>query len=145
KVMKEAKSAQQNVLLPLWSTGSKDPHNTDVDAAFDDKENESEFHVSPSSSEKPKKHDEKAKREAKRKSHIDLVNAANAPVTAVGPNSPNSTNSFTTDGPSDATVNPSFEISRKYSFVDPSQYPDDPNMTALEDIVYSDDEEDVGA
>nr|GFB06345.1 hypothetical protein [Tanacetum cinerariifolium] len=33
----------------------------------------------------------------------------------------------------------------KSSFVDPSQYPDDPDMPALEDIVYSDDEEDVGA
>nr|GFD34426.1 hypothetical protein [Tanacetum cinerariifolium] len=30
-------------------------------------------------------------------------------------------------------------------YVDPSQYPDDPNMPALEDITYSDDEEDVGA
>nr|GEZ78288.1 retrovirus-related Pol polyprotein from transposon TNT 1-94 [Tanacetum cinerariifolium] len=31
----------------------------------------------------------------------------------------------------------------KSSYVDPSQYPDDPNMPALEDITYSDDEEDV--
>nr|GEV12758.1 putative ribonuclease H-like domain-containing protein [Tanacetum cinerariifolium] len=29
--------------------------------------------------------------------------------------------------------------------MDPSQYPDDPNMPALEDIVYSNEEEDVGA
>nr|GEV61277.1 hypothetical protein [Tanacetum cinerariifolium] len=43
------------------STGSKDSQNTDVDAAFDDKENESEVHVSLSSSNKPKKHDEKDK------------------------------------------------------------------------------------
>nr|GEX99382.1 retrovirus-related Pol polyprotein from transposon TNT 1-94 [Tanacetum cinerariifolium] len=49
-----------------------DPQNTDADAAFDDKENESEVHVSPSSSDKPKKHDEKAKKEAKGKSPIDL-------------------------------------------------------------------------
>nr|GFC42863.1 ribonuclease H-like domain-containing protein [Tanacetum cinerariifolium] len=28
---------------------------------------------------------------------------------------------------------------------DPSNYPDDPNMPALEDIIYSDDEKDVGA
>nr|GFA61619.1 retrovirus-related Pol polyprotein from transposon TNT 1-94 [Tanacetum cinerariifolium] len=33
----------------------------------------------------------------------------------------------------------------KSSYVDPSQYPDDPNMPALEDITYSDDEEHVGA
>nr|GEZ88253.1 hypothetical protein [Tanacetum cinerariifolium] len=58
KVRKETESAQQYVLLPLWSTGSKDSQNTDVDAAFDDKENESEVYISPSSSDKPKKHDE---------------------------------------------------------------------------------------
>nr|GEY72224.1 ribonuclease H-like domain-containing protein [Tanacetum cinerariifolium] len=71
KVRKETNSAQQYVLLPLWSTSSKDPQNTDADAAFDAKENESEVHVSPSSSNKPKKHDEKAKREAKGKSPLD--------------------------------------------------------------------------
>nr|GEY30831.1 putative ribonuclease H-like domain-containing protein [Tanacetum cinerariifolium] len=101
-----------------------DPHNTDADAVFDDKENESEVHVSLSSSDKPKKHDEKATREAKVKSPIDFstrvrdlsdvfeefsvnstnrVNAANAPVTAVGPNSTNNTNSFNAAGPSDTT------------------------------------------
>nr|GEV10179.1 hypothetical protein [Tanacetum cinerariifolium] len=51
------------------------------------------------------------------------VNAASAPVTAVGPNPTNSTNSFTAASPSDNAV----------------------NMPALEDIVYSDDKEDVGA
>nr|GEU36918.1 ribonuclease H-like domain-containing protein [Tanacetum cinerariifolium] len=86
KVVKKVVSAQQYVLLPLWSIGSKDSHNTDVDATFDVKEIENEVYVSPSSSDKPKKHDEKAKIEAK-----------------------------------------------------------GTNMPALEDIVYSDDEEDVGA
>nr|GEW69126.1 putative ribonuclease H-like domain-containing protein [Tanacetum cinerariifolium] len=95
KVGKESVSTQQYVLLPLWFTGSHNPQNTDADAAFDDKENESKVHVSPSSSDKPKKHDEKTKREAKGKN--------------------------------------------------PSQYPDDPNMPALEEIVYLDKEEDVGA
>nr|GFB95333.1 ribonuclease H-like domain-containing protein [Tanacetum cinerariifolium] len=60
KVAKESISTQQYVLLPLWSTGSKDPQNSDADAAFADKENESEVYVSPSSSDKPKKHAEKA-------------------------------------------------------------------------------------
>nr|GEU30932.1 hypothetical protein [Tanacetum cinerariifolium] len=46
----------------------------------------------------------------------NMVNAASAPVTTVGPNSTNSTNSFNAA-----------------------------DMPALEDIVYSDDEEDVGA
>nr|GFD35934.1 retrovirus-related Pol polyprotein from transposon TNT 1-94 [Tanacetum cinerariifolium] len=55
KVRKETESDQQYVFLPLWSTGSKDPQNIDADAAFDDKDNESEVHVSPSSSEKTKK------------------------------------------------------------------------------------------
>nr|GEW44319.1 hypothetical protein [Tanacetum cinerariifolium] len=142
------------------------PQNTDADAAFDVKKNESEVHVSSSSRDKPKKHDEKDKREAKGKSLVDLstglrdlsdefeeffvnstnmVNDASAPVTAVGPNSTNSTNSFNAVGPSDNDVSPNFEIGRKSSFVDPSQYPDDPDMPALEDNIYSDDEEDVGA
>nr|GEZ69812.1 putative ribonuclease H-like domain-containing protein [Tanacetum cinerariifolium] len=72
------------------------------------------------------------------------VNATSAPVTAVGLNSTNSINSFNAAGSFDNAVSPNFEIVGKYSFVDPSQYPDDPYMTALEDIVYSDDEEDVG-
>nr|GEU80911.1 hypothetical protein [Tanacetum cinerariifolium] len=114
------RNAQQYVLLPLWSTGSQDPHNTYPNVAFEFKENENEVHVSPSSSDKPKKHDEKAKIEAKGKSHVDL------------------------SIPSDNAVSPTFEIGGKSSFVDPSQYPDDPGMLALEDIVYSDDEEDVG-
>nr|GFB76857.1 hypothetical protein [Tanacetum cinerariifolium] len=65
---KETVSTQKYMLLPLWSTSSKDPQNTDADAAFDVKDNETKVHVSPSSSDKPKKHDEKAKREAKGKS-----------------------------------------------------------------------------
>nr|GEX75814.1 putative ribonuclease H-like domain-containing protein [Tanacetum cinerariifolium] len=135
KVGKEPVSTQQYVLLPLWSTSSKDPQNTDADAALDDKQNESKVHVSPGSGNKTKKHDEKEKREAKGKSLVELstgvrdlsdefeefsvnstkrVNAASAPVTAS-------------------------------SFVDPSQYPDDLDMLALGDIIYSDDQEDVDA
>nr|GEW13627.1 hypothetical protein [Tanacetum cinerariifolium] len=77
---------------------------------------------------------------------VDLrrVNAASTFVTAVGPNSTNTTNSFSTAGPYNTDVSPFLEIGGKSSFVDPSQYPDDPNMPALEDITYSDDEEDVG-
>nr|GEV03633.1 hypothetical protein [Tanacetum cinerariifolium] len=140
KVRKEFVSTQQYVLLPLWSTGSKDSQNTDADASFDVKENESEVHVYPSSSDKPKKHDDKAKREAKGKSLVDFT-----PVTAVGSNSTNNTTSFNVAGSSNNVVSPNFEIDGKSSFVDPSQYPDDPDMPALEEIIYSDDEEDVGA
>nr|GEV68305.1 ribonuclease H-like domain-containing protein [Tanacetum cinerariifolium] len=137
----------------------------DANVAFDVKEPESRVHVSPSSSDKTKKHDEKTKREAKGKSPVNLstgvrnlsdefedfssnstngVNAASASVTDVKPNSTNSTNSFNVAGPSDNAVSYNFEIGGKFTFVDPSQYPDDPNMPALEDIVYSDDKEDIG-
>nr|GFB09834.1 retrovirus-related Pol polyprotein from transposon TNT 1-94 [Tanacetum cinerariifolium] len=127
----------QSINYQPFIVGNQPNHNADVDATFDDKENESEVHVSPSSSDKKKKHDDKTKREAKGKSHVDLstggrnlsdefedfsfnstnrVNAASAPVTAVRPNSTNNTNSFNTA-----------------------------DMPALEEIVYSDDDEDVGA
>nr|GEW25309.1 ribonuclease H-like domain-containing protein [Tanacetum cinerariifolium] len=43
-----------------------------VDATFDVKENENEVHVSLSGSDKTKKHDEKAKREARGKSHTSV-------------------------------------------------------------------------
>nr|GEW54431.1 putative ribonuclease H-like domain-containing protein [Tanacetum cinerariifolium] len=76
--------------------------NTNDDVTFEVKEPDSEVHVSPRSSAKKKKHDDKTKREANEKSH-------------------------------------------KSSYVDPSQYPDDPDMPALKEITYSDDEEDVGA
>nr|GEV83920.1 hypothetical protein [Tanacetum cinerariifolium] len=129
KVGKESVFTQQYVLLPLWSTGSKDSQNTDADAAFDDKKNKSKVHVSLSSCDKPNKHDEKDKKEVKGKSPVYLstgvkdlsdefeeffvnstnkVNAASAPVTAVGPNSTNNTDSFNAAGPSDNAVKADF-------------------------------------
>nr|GEU98610.1 ribonuclease H-like domain-containing protein [Tanacetum cinerariifolium] len=159
-------NVQQYVLFPLWSTGSKDPQNTVADTTFEVKEPESTVHVSPSSSTKTKKHDDKTEIEAKGKSLVELstgvkdlsdnfedfsdnstngVNAAGTPVTAVEPNSTNNTNTFTTVGPSNNVVSSNFEFDGKSSFVDPSQYHDDPDMPALKDINYSDDEEDVGA
>nr|GEU46850.1 putative ribonuclease H-like domain-containing protein [Tanacetum cinerariifolium] len=171
KVRKETVSAQKYVLLPLWSTGSQDPQNTNADiddGAFDVKENENNVHVSPSGSGKAdnKKHDEKAKRDDKGKNPVDSpigvrdlraefeafssnstnrVNVVSTPVTVAGPNLNNNTNSFNIASPFDTAVSPPFGIARKFSIVDPSKYPDDPNMTELEDIVYSDDKEDVGA
>nr|GEX60494.1 ribonuclease H-like domain-containing protein [Tanacetum cinerariifolium] len=123
----------------------------------------SEVHVSPSCSAKTKKHDDKTKREAKGKSPVELStgfrnlseefkdfsnniingdNAASTPVPAVGQNLTNSTNTVSAAGPSNTVVNPTLG---KSSFVDPSQYSDDPDMPALEENTYSDDEEDVGA
>nr|GEW94343.1 putative ribonuclease H-like domain-containing protein [Tanacetum cinerariifolium] len=127
KVRKETVSAQQYVLLPLWSTGSKDPQNTDDAATFDVKENKSKVHVSPSSSDKLKKHDEKVKRADKGKSHVDLSIGVRDLRDEFKEFSFNSTN----------RVNAA-------SAPDPSNYLDDPDMPALEDIVYSDDEN-VGA
>nr|GEU35873.1 putative reverse transcriptase domain-containing protein [Tanacetum cinerariifolium] len=110
KVGKETVSAQQYVLLPLWSIGSQDPHNIDdvvVDVVFDVKKNENDVHVSANGS--------------------------------------NNTNSFNTASPFDTAISLNFGIAGKSLFVDRSKYPDDLDMPELEDIVYSDDEEDVGA
>nr|GEX81035.1 hypothetical protein [Tanacetum cinerariifolium] len=146
--------------------GVKGNWNSDADATFEVKEPEFEVHVSSSSSDKTKKHDDKTTREAKGKSLIELstgvrylseefedfssnntngVNAASTPVTTVGLNSTNSTNTSSVVGPSINVVSSNFELGGKSSYMDPSQYPDDPDMPALEDITYSDDEEDVGA
>nr|GEV36358.1 putative ribonuclease H-like domain-containing protein [Tanacetum cinerariifolium] len=73
------------------------------------------------------------------------VNAVSVPVNVAEPNSNNSTNSFNTASPSVNAISPNFRIARKSSFVDPSKYLDDLDMPELEDIVYLDDEEDVGA
>nr|GFB20817.1 hypothetical protein [Tanacetum cinerariifolium] len=136
----EAESVQQCVLLPLWSSGSKDPQNTD-NPAFDVKEPESEVHVSLSSCDKTKKHDDKTKREAKEKSPVELstgvrdlsddfeeffdnntngVNAASTSVTTVGPNSINNTNTFSAAGPSNTAISPTLGLDGKFSYVDPS-------------------------
>nr|GEV91161.1 copia protein [Tanacetum cinerariifolium] len=163
-------NVQQYVLFPLWSSGSKDPQNTDGDAIFEVKEPEfegrkpeSEVHVSPSSSAKTKKHDDKPKKKAKGKSPIELsigfrnlseefedfsdnsineVNDASTLVLAVGQISTNSTNTFSVIGPSNTAVSPTLE---KSLYVDPSQYPDDLNMPALKDITYFYDDGDVCA
>nr|GEX22005.1 hypothetical protein [Tanacetum cinerariifolium]GEX38209.1 hypothetical protein [Tanacetum cinerariifolium] len=171
KVRKETVSAQQYMLLPLWSTGLQGPQHIDddvSDATFDVKENENDVHVFANESDKTNntKHNEKAKRDDKGWSHVDSptgvrdlraefeefsfnssnrVNAVSAPVNTVGPNPTNSTNSFNTASPSVNVVSPNFGIARKSSFIDPSKYLDDPDMPELEDIIYLDDEEDVGA
>nr|GEU61402.1 uncharacterized mitochondrial protein AtMg00810-like [Tanacetum cinerariifolium] len=115
----------QPVITGNQPNSSTDHQNTNDDATFEVKEPkfevkkpESQVHVSPSSSVKTKKRDDKTTRESKGKSLVEFAT-----------------------GPSNTTV--SLTIG-KSSYVDPSQYPDDPNMPALEDITYSDDKEDVG-
>nr|GEX31082.1 hypothetical protein [Tanacetum cinerariifolium] len=66
-------SVQQYVLFPIWSSGSKNPQNTDDDATFGGKNPESKVYVSLSSSAQTKKHDDKTKGEAKGKSPIDSL------------------------------------------------------------------------
>nr|GEV79892.1 copia protein [Tanacetum cinerariifolium] len=137
KVGKENISAQQYVLLPLWSTGSQDPHNTNADvddAVFNVKKNENDVHVSATGTEFKEFSFNSTNR----------VNAVSAHVNADGLNLTNSTNNFNTASPSVNAVSPNFGIARKSLFMDPSKYPDDPDMHELEDIVYSDDEKDVG-
>nr|GEV03883.1 retrovirus-related Pol polyprotein from transposon TNT 1-94 [Tanacetum cinerariifolium] len=113
--------------------------------------------------DKKNSHDDKTKREAKGKSPVESStgyrnfsvefkdfsdnsinedNAAGTLVPAVGQISTNSTNTFSATGPSNAAVSLTH---RKSSYVDSSQLHDDPNMPKLEDITYSDDEDDVGA
>nr|GEW67339.1 hypothetical protein [Tanacetum cinerariifolium] len=161
---------QQYVLFPVWSSGSTNPQNTDGDAGFDEKEPEfdekkpeSEVNVSLSSSAQSKKHDDKTKREAKGKNPVESFtryrnlsaefkdfsdnsinedNAAGTLVPIVGQISPNNTNTFSAAGPSNAAASLTDE---KSSCIDTSQLPDDPDMPELEDITYSNDEDDVGA
>nr|GEX05246.1 hypothetical protein [Tanacetum cinerariifolium] len=162
-------SDQQYVLFPVWSSGSTNPQNTDGNAAFDEKEPEfdekkpeSEVNVSPSSSAQSKKQDDNTKREAKGKTLVESftgfrnlsvefedfsddsiheVNAAGTLVPTVGQISPNSTNTFSAAGLSNAAANPT---QGKSSCIDASQLPDDHDMPELEDITYYDDEDDVG-
>nr|GFA29849.1 hypothetical protein [Tanacetum cinerariifolium] len=130
---------------------------------FEGNKPESELHVSLTNSAKTKKHDDKTTKEAKGKSHVELstgyrnlsaefedfsensvneVNAVSTLVPTVGQIFTNSTNTFSDVGPSNTAVSPTHG---KSSYVDASQYLDDANIPALEDITYFDDEEDVGA
>nr|GEV35579.1 hypothetical protein [Tanacetum cinerariifolium] len=142
-------NVQQYVLFPLWSSNSKGPQNTDGDATFEVKEPEfevekpeSEVYVSPSSSAQTKKHDDKTKREAKDKSHVELSTGYRNLSVEFEDFFDNNINEVNAAGTPVPTGGPTYG---KSSYMDPSQYPDDPNMPALEDITYSDDEEDVGA
>nr|GEV82514.1 hypothetical protein [Tanacetum cinerariifolium] len=154
---KEGDFVQQYVLLPLWSSSSKNPQNTDADA-FEVKEPESKFYVSLSSGDKIKKHDEQTTKEANGKSPVELstgvkdlsddfeevydnstngFNAASTSVTTVWLNSTNSTNTFSAAGPSNTAVSLTFGLDEKSSFMEPSQYLDDPDMPE-EGIDYED-------
>nr|GEV61089.1 putative ribonuclease H-like domain-containing protein [Tanacetum cinerariifolium] len=115
---------------PVTTGNESNPSNTDGDAAFDEKEPEfegrnpeSEVNVSPSSSAQSKKHDNKTKREAKGKSHVESL-------TGYRNLSAEFKDFF------DNNIN-------EVSAADASQYPDDLDMPELEDITYSDDEDNI--
>nr|GEW95966.1 hypothetical protein [Tanacetum cinerariifolium] len=74
--------------------------------------------------------------------NINEDNAAGTLVLTVRQLSPNSTNTFSAVGPLNVAASPTHG---KSSCIDTSHYPDNPNMPELEDITYSDDEDDVGA
>nr|GEZ46478.1 ribonuclease H-like domain-containing protein [Tanacetum cinerariifolium] len=116
---------QPNSSAGLQEYFDADPQHTDADTTFEVKEHESEVYVSPSSSTKTKKHDDKTKREAIGKSAVDT------PVPAIEPNSTNSTNTFSAVGPTNNVVSSNSKLGGKSSFMDPSQYPDDPDMPAF--------------
>nr|GFA63027.1 putative ribonuclease H-like domain-containing protein [Tanacetum cinerariifolium] len=117
KVEKETIFAQQYVLPPFWSLVDSPTGVKDLRAKFE------EFSFNST----------------------NRVNAVSVPVNAVEPNLTNSTNSFNIASPSVNDVSPNIRIAEKSSFLNPSKYPDDSDMPELEDIVYSDDGEDVGA
>nr|GEW15069.1 hypothetical protein [Tanacetum cinerariifolium] len=161
---------QQYVLFPMWPFGSINPQNNDEDVAFDGKEHvfdvkkpESKVILTPSSSAQSRKQDDKTKKEAKGKSHVESVtgyrdlnaefkdcsdnssnevNDVGSIVPAVGQNSFNITNTFSVVGPSNVVVSLTYG---KSLFIDASQQPDDSDMPELEDITYSDAEDVVGA
>nr|GEZ50892.1 retrovirus-related Pol polyprotein from transposon TNT 1-94 [Tanacetum cinerariifolium] len=136
---------QQYMLFLVWSSGSSNPQNKDKDAAFDGKEHEvdtkkpeSAVNVSPSSSAQSGEQDDKTKKKAKGKSHVESfignrdlsarfedhsdnssnnVNAAGSIVPTAGQNSSNNTNPFSTAGPSNTTASLTH---RKSSFKDAS-------------------------
>nr|GEZ89924.1 hypothetical protein [Tanacetum cinerariifolium] len=153
-------NVQQYVLFPVWSSGSTNPQNTDGDVAFDEKDPEFkgrkpqfEVYVSPSSSAQSKKHDDKTKREAKGKSHVESlagyrnlsvefqdffddnineVNATDSPVPAVGKISTNNTNPFSVAGPS----NVAFSLTHgKSSLIPPTRvHKDHPVIQIIGDL-----------
>nr|GEW56474.1 hypothetical protein [Tanacetum cinerariifolium] len=119
--------------FPVWSSGSINPHNTDGDVAFDEKEPEFEVNVSPRSSAQSRKQDSKTKREAKGKSHVESYTGYKNVSAYFKDYSDNSINDVNVARTLVPTVGQNA-----------SQLPNDPDMLELEDITYSDDEDDVG-
>nr|GEU50003.1 putative ribonuclease H-like domain-containing protein [Tanacetum cinerariifolium] len=118
---------QTYVLFPAWSAGSTNPQDNDKDALVDGKEHGYK--------------DLNVEFEECSNTSSNGVNAASSLVPTAGHNFINNTNNFSAAGPSNTAVSPTYENS---SFQNASTYSYDPDMPALEDFTYSDDEADVG-
>nr|GEZ12316.1 putative ribonuclease H-like domain-containing protein [Tanacetum cinerariifolium] len=139
---------QQYVLFPVWSSGSINPQNNEEDATFDKKEHdfdakkpESEVILFPSSSDQSRKQDDKTKKEAKGKSHVEYVTGYRDLNAEFEDCSDNNINEVNAAGSIVPIIGPTYG---KSSFIDASQLSDDPDMPELEDITYSDDEDVIG-
>nr|GEU47043.1 hypothetical protein [Tanacetum cinerariifolium] len=158
------------VLFPVWSDGSTNPQNNDINALFDRKEHDGDpkqsdsvVILSSSSSAHTQKQVDKTENQNKGKSPVksltlyrdlnvefeDCSNNSSNEVNAAGSLIPtvehpfiNSTNIFSADGPSNTAVSLTYE---KSSFIDDSTSPHDPDMPDLEDINYSNDKDAIGA
>nr|GEY55537.1 ribonuclease H-like domain-containing protein [Tanacetum cinerariifolium] len=154
---------QQYMLFPVWSTGFSNPQNKEGDAAFDEKENDAEkpesvVNLSPSSSALSGEQDDMTKKKDKGKSPVEYftgnkelnanfedysedssndVSVAGPMVPTAGQNYSNSTNPFSTAGPSN--TNTSLTHGKSLIKV-PSQLLDNSDMLEMEDIAYSDHE-----
>nr|GEZ17807.1 putative ribonuclease H-like domain-containing protein [Tanacetum cinerariifolium] len=132
---------QQYVLSPVWSSGSTNPQNYDGDVAFDGKEHdfdakkpESEVILSPSSSAQSRKQDDKTKKEAKGKSPVESFTRYRDLSTEFEDCSDNNGNEVNAAGTTVPTVGQNSSNSTNPF-----------SAAELEDITYSDDENDVGA
>nr|GFB31022.1 retrovirus-related Pol polyprotein from transposon TNT 1-94 [Tanacetum cinerariifolium] len=132
---------QQYVLFPVWYPVSTNPRNYDGDATFDGKEHdfdakkpESEVILSPSSSAQSRKQDDKTKKKAKGKSHVKSFTGYRDLSAEFEDCFNNSSNEVNAAGTIVPTVGQNSSNSTN-PFSD----------AELEDITYSDDENDVGA
>nr|GEW47428.1 putative ribonuclease H-like domain-containing protein [Tanacetum cinerariifolium] len=132
---------QQYVLFPVWSSGFTNPQNNDGDAAFNGKEHdfdakkpESEVNVSPSSSAQSRKQDDKTKKEPKGKSPVESFTRFRDLSAEFEDCFDNSINEVNAAGSIVPTVGQN-SLNSTNTF----------SAAELEDITYSDDENDVGA
>nr|GEU43788.1 hypothetical protein [Tanacetum cinerariifolium] len=96
-------SVRQYVLFPVWSSGSKNPRNTDDDVSFGGKK--PEFKGGKPES---KVYVSSRKFEDFFDNSINEVNAADSPVPAIGQILTNNTNTFSDAGPSNTAVKADF-------------------------------------